>query len=92
MKTIYFLITDEDNGKHKLFHNRLHAIEYMYRMCEKWSAILYPPIRPTRSLNVIYPNREDRLKFLYTLDNTDINIVFEDYFSFEPITEEDYFD
>lgn len=92
MKTIYFLITDEDTGEHKLFHNRLRAIDYMYRMCEKWSAILYPSTRPTRSLNVIYPNREDRLKFLYALDDVDINIVFECYFSFERITEEDYFD
>ena len=92
MKDIFYLVTDEDNGEHKLFNKRIHAIDYMYRMCEKWSAILYPSIRPTRSLNIVYPNREDRLKYLYSLNNWELCQVFLEYFSIEELTEEDYFE
>lgn len=78
-KSLYIIVSDKD--EYTLFEEKENAINAMYNYCEFYNAILYPP-EPGWSLDRLFNNDRDKiLEYLYTLTLSELNEVFESYYS-----------
>lgn len=86
----FYLVEDDDTGEQKLFANRINAIYYMFKQCQKYNAILYTDEDCSRLLEEAYPNITLRKMYLFGLDTAAINRIFECYYVLTELQVEDY--
>lgn len=87
-----YLIEDEDTGECHAFKTRKSAINKAFNRCNDWCAILYiPQKKPAICMSdyiefgLVYSTDEEKLQYLYSCTDTELNKIFEEYWYFREL-------
>lgn len=86
-----YVVVDVDSHQIYTFLKKENAIKFMFNLCNHWGSVLYAFLNNNYiSLSVLYETEEEKLNFLFSRSEKELNDIFESYWIYEETMPEDY--
>lgn len=86
-----YIVVNADNQQVYTFLKKENAVKFMFNFCNHLGSMLYTFSNGNYILlSMIYKTEEEKLNFLFSCSEEELNDIFEDYWIYEETIPEDY--
>lgn len=86
-----YVVVDADSHQVYTFLKKENAVKFMFNSCRCWGSVLYAFSNGNYiSLGILYKTEEEKLDFLFSCSEDELNDIFESYWVYEETIPEDY--